>query len=219
MNEFSGDIHQGCSLLSDAQRYWLKLNPFLGAGNFLHVAHGVNAETEVPLVWTDEPFYLEGQLVEGPLSLSQLKAGADGIARWYAAMGVRAKDPVGVYGVNGLHYLLHYVALTSLGAIPVLTNGAMLSSTALAHMLRVGAIGVVADEAQHVALSEIAPVGEFRFLARMDQIVPPGAEVLMPQPYPFIHDDLDPVTALAPREYRSQCCCSTASGSMESATC
>lgn len=191
MNEHSDG--QRTSVLSDAQRYWLKLNPALGAGNFLHVAHGLNAEADAPLVWTDEPFNLGGQMVTGPLSLNQLKAGADALARWYVGHGVRAKDPVGVYGSNGLHYLLHYVALTALGAIPVLTNGAMPRATALAHMRRVGAVGVVADPAQHEALAEIATAGEFKFLARMDQIVPPGDEQPLPQPYPFVHDDLDPV--------------------------
>lgn len=180
------------SILSAEQRYWLKLNPALGAGNFLHVAASLVADSTKPLVWSDIPYYLMGQASTKPLSLRSLKQATDALATWYAAQGVRAKDPIAVYGSNGIHYLLHYMALTGLGAIPVLTNGAMQPQVALQLFRRVGALAVVADQAQFDTIAALCEPDEFRFLCRMEEIVP-LADAALPPSYPFQHDHLDPV--------------------------
>ena len=183
---------QQAPLLNAQQRYWLKLNPGLGAGNFLHVAAGLNPDNEQPLLWSDQPYYLMGEACHAPLSLRALKQATDTLAAWYAAQGITAKDPVAVYGSNGIHYLLHYMALTALGAIPVLTNGNMQTAVALQHFKRVGAVAVVADHAQFEALQALAQADDFRFMVDMAQIRAQG-EAALPAGYPYRHDHLDPV--------------------------
>ena len=181
------------TLLDAAQRYRLKLDPALGAGNFLHVAAAIARDNDTPLVWSDVPYHLMGTEHDAPLSLATLKREADALAAWYAGRGIRARDPVAVYGSNGIHYLLHYVALTGLGAIPVLTNGNMQPAVALRHFRRVGAVAIAADAAQHAALLALdTGADEFRFVARCDEISA-GADDALPAGYPFRHDHLDPV--------------------------
>ena len=185
-------MNESSTMLSAEQRYWLKLNPALGAGNFLHVAAGLNTDDTMPLVWSDIPYYLMGHASTEPLSLRSLKQATDALAIWYSARGVRAKDPVAVYGSNGIHYLLHYMALTGLGAIPVLTNGAMPPLVALQHFRRVGALAVVADRTQFDAIAGLCEPDEFRFLCLMEEIVP-SEDATLPLGYPFQHDHFDPV--------------------------
>jgi acyl-coenzyme A synthetase/AMP-(fatty) acid ligase len=179
-------------VLSAEQRYRLMLNPALGAGNFLHVAAGTSPDPTIPLVWSDVPYSLMGRTCTEPLSLTSLKEATDALAAWYASRGVRAKDPVAVYGSNGIHYLLHYVALTGLGAIPALTNGNMPPQTAVQHFRRIGAIAVAGDPAQLDAIAGLYGADEFRFVCRMDEIAPEG-DGAPPPGYPFPHDYLDPV--------------------------
>ncbi|MEZ5096789.1 MAG: hypothetical protein R2731_12125 [Nocardioides sp.] len=49
----------------------------------------------------------------------------DRAARWYHANGVRPGDPVGVVIAEGLPPLVHFLALSALGAVPALVNDAM----------------------------------------------------------------------------------------------
>ena len=46
----------------------------------------------------------------------------------------------------------------------------MPTATALAHMRRVGAVGVVTDEVQHDAMGALATGGEFRFFYSLHSI-------------------------------------------------
>ena len=170
--------------------------PGLGAGNFLPVAIAVSPVPEEPILWLEKPYrpFFGGSV--DALSLASLKRAADAYAAWYASVGVRAKDPVGIYLDDGVEYLVHYVALTSLGAIPVLTNGNLAADIAAIYFQRVGVVGLFLDENHERALSPhlaaTAPAGGYRFVATDDAIR--GAKPApLPAGFEVVHQPLDPI--------------------------
>ena len=70
---------------------------------------------------------------------------ASRLARCYGGMGIRPRDAVGVYGRFGAGYFLHFLALTRLGAIPVLVNEGMPPDVAVAYLERAGVRAVIHD--------------------------------------------------------------------------
>jgi acyl-coenzyme A synthetase/AMP-(fatty) acid ligase len=177
------------ALLSNEQRYRLKLNPDLGAGNFLNYACTVNASRELPLIHGDEPVVLPGGNSLSTLSILQLKVAADTYASWYASRGIMPMDPVAVYCRENLQYLIQYAALTSLGAIPILTNGAMVSEVAAAFFARVGAVAIVTDRDHQTMLAPHIQPDQLKFFVCMEEIADPG----LPARQSFRHDHDDPV--------------------------
>jgi 3-aminoavenalumate diazotase len=177
------------SLLSDEQRYRLKLNPDLGAGNFMNYACTVNASRELPLIHSDEPIALPGGERPSTLSIQQLKTAADTYASWYASQGITPMDPVAVYCRENLQYLIQYAALTSLGAIPILTNGAMASEVAAAFFARVGAVAIITDRDRQTMLTPHIQPERLKFFTCLEEITGSG----LPGRHAFRHDHDDPV--------------------------
>ncbi|MBR1158094.1 class I adenylate-forming enzyme family protein [Bradyrhizobium elkanii] len=179
------------SFLADHVRYGLKLNPWLGAGNFLEHAYAVNANRDRQIIFSDKPCEALGERL-GALSIARLRDVCGRYAAFYFAGGVRPMDPVAVYVAEGVQYLIQYVALTSLGAIPILTNGSMDPAVATRHFARTSAVALVTDR-QHLA----------RLLPHLVETPPKGTHCLedianvdpadLPAWYPFKHDHDDPV--------------------------
>ncbi|PLU68277.1 hypothetical protein BMJ22_25745 [Sinorhizobium medicae] len=69
-----------------------------------------------------------------------------------------------VYCDQGPTYLLHFLALTRLGAIPAFVNGRMDPGAAARYMNFVGAAGVFTDEARRVQLQRDTDI-RFGFIA------------------------------------------------------
>jgi long-chain acyl-CoA synthetase len=172
----------------EAARRRLAADPQLGMGNFLWKALEAHPG-DLRLIVAARPFETAwNERCDRP-TLSDWARLAEEYARRYAGMGVGPRDPVGVYGDHGAKYLLHYLALTRLGAIPVLVNERMRPETAARYLRRVGVAGVFTDEHRRPQLRAAAEAvpgfalveADFRHAAA----AAPAA--------PYVHDPRDPV--------------------------
>ncbi|GIE74287.1 hypothetical protein Aph02nite_02370 [Actinoplanes philippinensis] len=170
--------------------------PGLGAGNFLDHAVRLNPNRAVPMIYTHsaDP---RGRVTLRGHSLLDLVALRDRYARWYRANGVRPGDPVGIVVAEGLEPLIHYLALTALGAIPAMINDAMRLDVLLRYLEHVGVVGVVADDTTRLASAyRAAPARRPRFLALAAEIQAfDDSAAELPGEYPYRHEP-DDVCAL-----------------------
>ncbi len=165
----------------------------LGAGNFLSAALSVSPAPEEPLLWLERPCRpFPGGTYES-FSLASLKKVSDAYAAWYAAAGVSPKDPVGIYLEDGVEYLIHYLALTSLGAIPVLTNGNLAPNIAAEYFRRVGTVGLFLDAPHRESLRPfLSEKDGDRFVVTDDELRGTHPKAL-PVGFEFRHTELDPI--------------------------
>ena len=87
------------------------------------------------------------------LTLRQLCDAVETYAGWYAAHGVKPRDPVAVHSYSSAENAVNYLALTSLGAIPSLVNGNLRPEIAREYVRRQGAVGAFTDAEHHSVLS------------------------------------------------------------------
>jgi long-chain acyl-CoA synthetase len=180
------------TLLGDTERLALSQRTDLGCGNFLHVAVEVNPNRDEQFIWMDKPCTtFRGETFSG-FSLSELKRVADSYAAWYYGNGIRERDPVAVYIDEGIKNLIHYVALTGIGAIPILINGNMRPETAAGFVKKSGAIALYTDRNHEAAIAAHLDAWTFKFIATDDVAVHMGKPEL-PGYYPFAHSPKDTV--------------------------
>ena len=140
--------HTSIAPLAVRQRFMTE--PGLGAGNFLDYAVEHNPNRSVPFIYTHHTDH-RGEVVMRGRSLVDLVELRDRYAKWYWANGVRAGEPVGIVVAEGLEPLLHYLALTSIGAIPAMINDAMRADVMVRYLDHVGVVGVIADDTTRLA--------------------------------------------------------------------
>src|SRR5690349_17051381 len=87
-----------------------------------------------------------------PLSLRTLTERVAARAEWFARRGIGRRDPVAIYVSAAADVLLNFLALTWLGAIPALMNGAMPMEIAPEYVRRLRCVGVLID-ADHAELA------------------------------------------------------------------
>ncbi len=123
-------------------RLRLLAEPTLGVGSFLDHARAVSPDPSAPFLLAQ---HAEGTEEDGleRLSLDRLTEIRDAYASWYHEAGVRKGDPVGVYAGEGIDAFLHFLALSSLGAIAALVNGRMKPAVAAEYLGRIGVYGLV----------------------------------------------------------------------------
>jgi acyl-coenzyme A synthetase/AMP-(fatty) acid ligase len=178
-----------------AARRKMMEEPTLGAGSFLQHALALNPNREEPFVYrhfTDQ----RGNVVLKGHSLVDLATIRDQYARWYRANGVRPGEAVGVLVAEGIEPLFHYLALTSLGAIPAMVNDAMPPSSAKRYLDHVGVVGAVCDD-------PTALVAVYRNARQRPRFIVPTSELRahdpwsgqLPAVYPYQHA-ADEVVAL-----------------------
>jgi acyl-coenzyme A synthetase/AMP-(fatty) acid ligase len=170
--------------------------PDLGAGNFLRYAVEANPNRAVPFVYSHHTDH-RGQVVLRGHSLLDLAALRDRYARWYHSNGVRPGEPVAVVVAEGLEPLLHFLALTALGAIPAMVNDAMRPDVMLRYLDHVGVVGIVADDTTRLAAAYRSdPRRRPRFIALTAEVQAfDAAAVDLPAGYPYRHA-ADDVVAL-----------------------
>ncbi len=168
----------------------------LGAGNFLDHALAANPNRTVPYAFSHHLDH-RGEVVLRGHSLVDLAAIRERYARWYWANGVRAGEPVAVVIAEGLPPLLHFLALTSIGAIPTLDNDAMRPDVMVRYLDQVGVVGVVADVTTRLASAFRSGMATRpRFLALSAEVeAADAAGVDLPAEYPYRHAP-DDVVAL-----------------------
>lgn len=170
--------------------------PGLGAGNFLDHALAMNPNREVPLVYSHHTDH-RGEVVLTGHSLVDMAALRDRYAKWYHANGVRPGEPVGIVVAEGLEPLVHFLALTALGAIPVAINDAMRSDVMVRYLNHVGVVGIVADDTTRLASAYRAdPQRRPRFIALAAEVQAfDSVSADLPAEYPYKHKD-DDIVAL-----------------------
>ncbi|NRQ38555.1 acyl--CoA ligase [Nonomuraea sp. NN258] len=178
-----------------AVRQGFMTEPGLGAGNFLDHALAANPHRAVPFIYSDHDH--RGQVVLRGHSLTDLAALRDRYATWYHANGVRPGEPVGIVVAEGLEPLIHFLALTALGAIPTMINDAMRPDVMVGYLEHVGVAGVVADDTTRLQFAyRNAPRSRPRFLAQAAEVrAYDAAAGRLPEVYPYRHEP-DDIVAL-----------------------
>jgi acyl-CoA synthetase (AMP-forming)/AMP-acid ligase II len=179
-----------------AVRQQLMTEPELGAGNFLDHAIAANPNRAVPFAYSHHTDHRGAVVLRGH-SLLDLAALRDRYATWYRANGVRPGEPVGVVVGEGLEPLLHFLALTALGAVPALVNDAMRHDVMVRYLNHVGVVGIVADDPTRLAAAyREDPQRRPRFIAMAAEIQAFDADpASLPEDYPYRHA-ADDVVAL-----------------------
>ncbi|MFF7456303.1 class I adenylate-forming enzyme family protein [Kitasatospora sp. NPDC008115] len=178
-----------------AARERLMAEPGLGAGNFLDHAITVNPNRAVPFAYSHHTDHRGAVVLRGH-SLLDLAALRDRYAAWYHANGVRPGEPVAVVIAEGLEPLLHFLALTALGAVPALVNDAMRHDVMVRYLNHVGVVGVVADDTTRLAAAyRQDPQRRPRFLALAAEVQAFDADAAgaLPAEYPHRHAPHDVV--------------------------
>jgi acyl-coenzyme A synthetase/AMP-(fatty) acid ligase len=166
--------------------------PDLGAGNFLQYALDANPNNTVPYAFRHGLDH-KGDVAMTGYSLVDLAAIRERMAKWYWANGVRPGEPVGIVVTEGMEPLLHYFALTSIGAIPAMINDAMPPDIMIAYLNYVGVVGVVADDTTRIASAyRQDPQNRPRFLALAAEVAAANtAGHTLPDEYPYRHKPND----------------------------
>jgi acyl-CoA synthetase (AMP-forming)/AMP-acid ligase II len=184
---------QETAILSSELRASLANHQTLGCGNFLRIAVETNPRAGVPAIFLErECRTFLGEVFES-FSLSALQRVCDEYAAWYFGAGIRPLDPVAVYLEDGIEYLIHYVALTALGAIPILINGQMKPEIAAGFVQKTGAVALFGDPVHQKAISKhFSAKFSLRFNLTDDTALTLGRGSL-PATYPYRHSDDSPV--------------------------
>jgi acyl-coenzyme A synthetase/AMP-(fatty) acid ligase len=129
----------------------LAADPDVGAGNALVkvIEHG--AALAGPGITFDVD--VDGHPGWEPLTLGMLRDRVAARASWLHSRGIGPRDPVAVYATSSADILLNFMALTWLGAIPALMNGAIPGDIAAGYIQRLRGTGVITDVAHRELLS------------------------------------------------------------------
>ena len=163
----------------------------LGSTTFVRAAFRANPARTSPIVWLEDPLPSPlGQFAA--LSLADLLTLADRLAVGYQHFNVRVGDVVAVYLKDEAAYLIHFLAITGLGAIPAFLNRRLPASSAVDFAGFVRATRLVCDREAAPAL--VAAGRQPTEMVDADALWAMTAEAAPKQERrPFRHDDLDPV--------------------------
>lgn len=184
------------TIVSDAARAALAADATLGAGNFLDFALKASPAPDAPVLFMEKRWVSpRGKRYES-LSLGDLRRESDMLSAWYFAQGVRQADPVAVYLDDGVEYLVHYLALVRIGAIPALTNGNMEPRIAAGHFARIGAVALYTEAVRGEAVQAHLPEGSsVKVIATAADLgrAAAGGTYGAPLPEAFLHSAGDPI--------------------------
>jgi acyl-coenzyme A synthetase/AMP-(fatty) acid ligase len=175
-------------LISRQERARICSDTELGAGNVLERLTAYGRPLDEPVLRTDGSWRAPDGSRPRLLTLGQLTEAVETYAGWYAARGVRPRDPVAVHSHSSTEFAVNFLALTSLGAIPSFVNGDLAPETAREYVRGQGAVGAFTDREHHAVLSG-SGLG-FRVTAAG---IRPGDRAALPPSYPYRHDPSDPV--------------------------
>ncbi|EEE35747.1 AMP-dependent synthetase and ligase [Rhodobacteraceae bacterium KLH11] len=163
----------------------IKADETLGAGNFLYKLRDIVGDVTEQSLFLDTAYVDHTGTARDSLSVEDILTLADGLANWYLEKGVSPKDPVALFFEDSVTYYIHFVALTSIGAIPTHLNPFLKLETAVEFIARTGACIAMVDDA-HIALREQAAIPVFA----LDEIQIPSGDRKKPI---YTHHNDDPV--------------------------
>jgi acyl-coenzyme A synthetase/AMP-(fatty) acid ligase len=181
----------GTTLVSSHARHALAAEPTLGGGNALEAAMRVSPDVHARYLFAESRIRDAHGVPRDWLSLADLADLVGAWSAWYVGRGVGPRDRVGVYFRDSADDLVHYLALSRLGAIAVLVNGEMDAGIMLAYLQLTAPVGLQTDDVRLARLTDALKPEDDRFwVSSIDATVPPGD---VPVPAPFRHAPGDPV--------------------------
>ncbi|EKX68288.1 long-chain fatty acid--CoA ligase [Streptomyces ipomoeae] len=175
-------------LISRQERARICSDSELGAGNVLHRIKAYDRPLDEPVLRTDGKWRAPDGSRPEVLTLGQLNEVVEAYAGWYAARGVRPRDPVAIHSYSAGEFAVNFLALTALGAIPSFVNGNLSPEIAREYIRRQGAVGAFTDEEHREVLADSG----LGFCVTAAEIRPEHRASL-PASYPYRHDPTDPV--------------------------
>lgn len=115
----------------------------LGAGNVLATVLALGADPDGPGLAFDTE--VDGFPAERMLSLGELDERVRARTEWLHRNGIKPRDPVAVWAGTSADVILSFLAISRIGAIPALMNGAMTPDIAAEYIRRLRVVGVLAD--------------------------------------------------------------------------
>ncbi|MGW0839904.1 class I adenylate-forming enzyme family protein [Streptomyces sp. NPDC002787] len=179
-------------LISRQERARICSDTELGAGNILRRLRAYERPLDEPVLRTDGTWRAPDGSRPNVLTLGELYEVVEAYAGWYAAGGVRPRDPVAIHSHSAAEFAVNFLALTSLGAIPSFVNGNLAPEIAREYIRRQGAVGAFTDAAHHEVLTGHDSGLGLGFRVTADDIRPQDRASLPPS-YPYRHDPTDPV--------------------------
>lgn len=131
-------------------RALLAADPDVGAGNVLAKRVQLGLGLDDPKVTFDTA--VDGRPAWEPFTVRELDRAVRARSAALHALGVRPRDPVGVYVTAAADNILSFLALSRLGAIPALVNPNLDGEKAAIYLSRLKATGLIADAAHVAAL-------------------------------------------------------------------
>ncbi|MCC2321224.1 class I adenylate-forming enzyme family protein [Cellulomonas xiejunii] len=162
----------------------------LGAGNALETAMRISPDVDAPYLFVERPLSDAHGVGREQLSLAGLTELVGAWSAWYAARDIGPRDRVGVYVSEGADSLVHYLALSRLGAIAVLVNGEMDPAVVLTYLERTAPAGLQTDDVRLARLAGVRDLGDTFWVSSIDSVDLPGDAAVPPA---FRHSASDPV--------------------------
>jgi acyl-coenzyme A synthetase/AMP-(fatty) acid ligase len=160
----------------------------VGGGNFLRAALEHSPAPDSPYLSVDRPVTdaLGRQRTE--LTLREIDALAQQWSCWYLDRGVGPRDRVAVHVADSFDDTVHFLALSQIGAIPVLING-NLRDEAVGLIVRTGARGAVVGQERAERLRHLPSLEWIHVLDG----VPVSRPETLPESRRYHHVEDDPV--------------------------
>lgn len=189
-------------LISRQERARICSDPDLGAGNVLARLAAYDRPHDEVVLRMDGTWRAPDGSYPTQLTFGRLQEVVETYAGWYAAQGVRPRDPVALHSHASAEFAVNFLALTSLGAIPSFVNGNLPPAIAREYVRRQGAVGAFTDREHHDVLAPTASDATpgstpgsspgLAFCATAEDIRPEH-RAAPPPTYPYRHDPSDPV--------------------------
>lgn len=146
-----------------------------GGGNVLQRAIAVSPDPHAPYLTSEIPLRYTDDTRRTEFSLAELDTLVRTWAARYRQREVGPRDRVAVYVRDSFEDLVHFFALSRIGAIPVLINGEMRPELAAGHCRVTGAIGLHTDQERRARLGDLP---ELSWIQTDDETTLAGVEPL-----------------------------------------
>lgn len=176
-------------LISRQERARICSDTELGAGNVLARLAAYERPLDEVVLRVDGNWHAPDGSCPAQLTLGELCEVVETYAGWYAAQGVRPRDPVALHSCSSAEFAVNFLALTSLGAIPSFVNGNLPPDIAREYVRRQGAVGAFTDREHHDVLAGASDLGFCGTAAG----IRPEHRASLPPSCPYRHDPTDPV--------------------------
>ncbi|MGW1712177.1 AMP-binding protein [Streptomyces sp. NPDC002156] len=180
-------------LISRQERARICSDTELGAGNVLARLAAYERPLDEVVLRMDGNWRAPDGSCPTQLTLGELCEVVETYAGWYAAQGVRPRDPVALHSYSSAEFAVNFLALTSLGAIPSFVNGNLPPDIAREYVRRQGAVGAFTDREHHDVLASASGSASGLGFRGTAADIRPEHRASLPPAYPYRHDPTDPV--------------------------